>query len=172
MHFFTFRIIIKFLPMPIAVLIYRYKIDLYGEIYLWQNVLNREEGDYSIVYDMDVSNLLLWRLEMIYLDIIILKKSGTGGEIARRFNSWWEQCKNQASCPLQGTVNGGAVSKWPHCQWDIKHNQPTWENHVNDYVIKFFLQIIWLLQDTCILSFYLCLYAMNIKKIIGKGLWK
>ena len=39
------------------------------------------------------------------------------------FNSWWERCKNWASHPLQGTVNGGAVSKWPRCQWDVKHNQ-------------------------------------------------
>ena len=33
--------------------------------------------------------------------------------------------KNRASCPLQGTVNGGAVSKWPGCRWDVKHNQLT-----------------------------------------------
>ena len=26
-----------------------------------------------------------------------------------------------------GAVNGGAVSKWPRCRWDVKHNQPT--NH-------------------------------------------
>ena len=25
----------------------------------------------------------------------------------------------------KGTVNGGAVSKWPRCRWDLKHNQPT-----------------------------------------------
>ena len=30
-----------------------------------------------------------------------------------------------ASRPSQGTVNGGAVSKWPRCRWDVKHNQPT-----------------------------------------------
>ena len=35
-------------------------------------------------------------------------------------------CKNRASRPSQGTVNGGAVSKWPRCRWDVKHNQPTW----------------------------------------------
>ena len=28
------------------------------------------------------------------------------------------------SCPSQGTVNGGAISKWPRCRWDVKHNQP------------------------------------------------
>ena len=28
----------------------------------------------------------------------------------------------------QGTVNGGAVSKWPRCQWDAKHNQLTNQN--------------------------------------------
>ena len=25
--------------------------------------------------------------------------------------------------PSQGTVNGGAVCKWPRCLWDVKHNQ-------------------------------------------------
>ena len=39
------------------------------------------------------------------------------------FNSQWEWCKNRASCPSQGTVNGGAVSKWPRCRWDVKHNR-------------------------------------------------
>ena len=29
------------------------------------------------------------------------------------------------SRPSQGTVNGGAVSKWPRCRSDVKHNQPT-----------------------------------------------
>ena len=28
-----------------------------------------------------------------------------------RFDSRWERCKNRASRPSQGTVNGGAVSK-------------------------------------------------------------
>ena len=41
------------------------------------------------------------------------------------FDSWWEQCINQASCPWQGTVNRGGVSKWPRCQWDAKQIQPT-----------------------------------------------
>ena len=27
--------------------------------------------------------------------------------------------------PPQGTVNGGAASKWPRCRWDIKHNRRT-----------------------------------------------
>ena len=27
------------------------------------------------------------------------------------FDSWWGQCKTRASCPSQGTVNGGAISK-------------------------------------------------------------
>ena len=40
------------------------------------------------------------------------------------FNSRSEQCIYWASRPSQGTVNGGAVSKWPRCRWDIKHNQP------------------------------------------------
>ena len=43
----------------------------------------------------------------------------------RGFDSRWVKCINRASCPLQGTVNGGAVSRWPHCRWDVKHNQPT-----------------------------------------------
>ena len=40
----------------------------------------------------------------------------------------WGQCKNRASRPSQGTVNGGAISKCPRCRWDIKHNQPTNQN--------------------------------------------
>ena len=39
--------------------------------------------------------------------------------------SLWKRCKNRASRPSQGTVNGGAVSKLPRCRWDVKHNQPT-----------------------------------------------
>ena len=42
-----------------------------------------------------------------------------------RFDSRWERCKNRASRPSQGTINGGTVSKWPCCLWDAKHNQPT-----------------------------------------------
>ena len=41
------------------------------------------------------------------------------------FHIQWEWCKNWASRPLQETVNESAVSKWPRCRWDIKHNQPT-----------------------------------------------
>ena len=26
---------------------------------------------------------------------------------------------------VQGTVNVGAVSRWPCCRWDVKHNQPS-----------------------------------------------
>ena len=48
-----------------------------------------------------------------------LPRSGPG------FDSWWERCKNRASRPSQGTVNGGAISKWPRCRCDVKHNQPT-----------------------------------------------
>ena len=32
-------------------------------------------------------------------------------------------CIYWASRPSQGTVNGGAISKWPHCRLDVKHNQ-------------------------------------------------
>ena len=39
------------------------------------------------------------------------------------FDSRWELCKNRASRPSQGTVNGGAVSKWSSCRWDVKPNQ-------------------------------------------------
>ena len=38
------------------------------------------------------------------------------------FNS---RCKNRALHPLQDTVNGGAVSKWPFCRWDFNKTQPT-----------------------------------------------
>ena len=41
------------------------------------------------------------------------------------FNSRSERCIYRASHPSQGTVNGGAVSKWPRCRWDVKHNKPT-----------------------------------------------
>ena len=41
------------------------------------------------------------------------------------FDSRWGRCKNQASRPSQGTVNGGAVSKWPRCRWDAIKTQPT-----------------------------------------------
>ena len=43
------------------------------------------------------------------------------------FDSLWERCKNWASRPSQGTLNGDAVSKWPRCRWDVKQNQPTWK---------------------------------------------
>ena len=33
-------------------------------------------------------------------------------------------CIYRASRPSQTTVNEGAVSKWPRCRWDVKHNQP------------------------------------------------
>ena len=42
------------------------------------------------------------------------------------FDSQWEWCKNRASRPSQGTVNGGAISNWPRCQWDLNTtNQPS-----------------------------------------------
>ena len=34
------------------------------------------------------------------------------------FDSRWEQCIYRASRYLQGTENGGAVSKWHCCRWD------------------------------------------------------
>ena len=40
------------------------------------------------------------------------------------FDSWWGRCKNWASRPSQGTVNGCSVSKWPHCRWLNTTNQP------------------------------------------------
>ena len=39
------------------------------------------------------------------------------------FDSRWEQCIYRASRPSQGTVNGGAVSKWSRCWRDVKHKQ-------------------------------------------------
>ena len=42
------------------------------------------------------------------------------------FDSWWGRCKSRASCPSQGIVNGGGVSKLPRGRWDVKPtNQPT-----------------------------------------------
>ena len=55
---------------------------------------------------------------------IKMRRPGGGGG-GGGFDSWWERCKKWASFPSQGAVNGGAVSKWPCCRWDVKHNQPT-----------------------------------------------
>ena len=41
-----------------------------------------------------------------------------------QFDCRWERYLNQTSRPSQGTINGGAVSKWPRCQWNVKRNQP------------------------------------------------
>ena len=41
----------------------------------------------------------------------------------RTSSSRWARCINRASRPSQGTLNGYAVSKWPRCRWDVKHNQ-------------------------------------------------
>ena len=55
--------------------------------------------------------IYIYKSECIYIYIYIYIRS--------------ERCIYRASCPSQGTVNGGAVSKWPRCRWDVKHNQPT-----------------------------------------------
>ena len=39
------------------------------------------------------------------------------------FDSRWERCIYRAPCPLQGTVNGGAVSKWPRCWRGLRNKQ-------------------------------------------------
>ena len=39
------------------------------------------------------------------------------------FVSGWGRCKNRASRTSKGTVNRGAIFKWPRCQWDVKHNK-------------------------------------------------
>ena len=44
---------------------------------------------------------------------------------SRRPGVRWERHKNRASRPSQGTINGGAISEWPRCRWDVTHNQPT-----------------------------------------------
>ena len=43
--------------------------------------------------------------------------------IVHNSDSRWERCIYRASRPSQGTVNGGAVSKWPRCWRDVKHKQ-------------------------------------------------
>ena len=47
------------------------------------------------------------------------------------FDSRWERCIYRASRLSQGTVNGGAFSKWPCCWRDVKHKQTlkTWKLH-------------------------------------------
>ena len=40
---------------------------------------------------------------------IVVVHGGAG--VAQRLRNRWERCKNRASRPSQGTVNGGAVSK-------------------------------------------------------------
>ena len=45
------------------------------------------------------------------------------GKQIQWFDSRLDQCMYGASRPPQGTVNGGAVSKWPRCWWDVKHKQ-------------------------------------------------
>ena len=62
-----------------------------------------------------------WSYNIIYHSSI-LPRNGPG------FDFRWKRCKNRASRPSQGTVNWGAVSKWPRCRWDAKHNQPFWMN--------------------------------------------
>ena len=39
------------------------------------------------------------------------------------FNSRSGRCIYRATRPSQGTVNGGAVSIWPRCRWDINTNK-------------------------------------------------
>ena len=81
----------------------------------------------------------IWK--RIHLCIVIpavlkLMLGGRGVELAQRssnvmdchfdgpgFKSRSERCIYRASRPSQGTVNGGAVSKWPRCRWDVKHNK-------------------------------------------------
>ena len=50
------------------------------------------------------------------------------------FDSRWGRCKNRASRPSQGTVNGGDVSKWPRCRWDVQNNHPTNKKYWLQYV--------------------------------------
>ena len=44
-------------------------------------------------------------------DVIIVEVSSAILRNDLGFDSRWGRCKNRASCPLQGTVNWGAVSK-------------------------------------------------------------
>ena len=82
--------------------------------------------------DITYLTLISW-LMMNRTLFIFLVNPETFGELAWRsgcvidcyVTAWWERCKNWASRTSQGTVNGGAVSKWPRCQWDVEHNQPT-----------------------------------------------
>ena len=58
-----------------------------------------------------------WKRDLVWCSSSVMDCPGV--------KSWLEQCKNRASRPSQGAVNGGAISKWPHCWWDIKHKQQT-----------------------------------------------
>ena len=59
---------------------------------------------------------------MILCALVVASWLRSGAGVAQRlcnglprdglgFDSQWEWCKNRASRPLQGTVNGGAISK-------------------------------------------------------------
>ena len=60
---------------------------------------------------------LIW--VFMYLDNIVSLTPCDGPG----FDSRWERCIYRASRPSQGTVNGGAVSKWTRCWRDVKHKQ-------------------------------------------------
>ena len=59
------------------------------------------------------------------------------------FDSLLERCIHRASRPSQGTVNGGAVSKWPRCWRDVKHKQTegwVWIGYYDDCSSQILIQ--------------------------------
>ena len=108
---------------------------------------------------------------MRHLDQMSLRTLVLAGNVALRYDlkcykSYCEAGVAQRVCnwlphndpgfdsrPSQGTVNGGAVSKWPHCRWAIKHKQPTNKSYYalkladqnwNHYTVHSCLEFSWL----------------------------
>ena len=106
------------------------------------NVLKR---NHTSVHQSFIDHLFAMPMVVVFVDEICLtfraRAEGTfwHGEdagVAKRlciglpyddpgFDYRWVRCNNRASRPSQGTMNGNAVSKWPRCRWDVKHNQLT-----------------------------------------------
>ena len=75
-------------------------------------------------------NVYMWRLEMMlcYTNTTFCDDSVTETQTHRVLLSFllhpvYTVNIYQASRPSQGTVNGGAISKWPRCWRDVKHKQ-------------------------------------------------
>ena len=78
-------------------------------------------------------------------------------------------CIYRTSRPSQGTVNGGAVSKWPRCRWDVKHNQPT--RYILNILVEWFnicKSIIWDLKPRSHFAEYVFAIVHDRDKFINR----